>query len=191
MIESKTIILSCLIKLSMGEDTNAKPFRASHVYQQTGLSRSLIAHHLNVLTEKGILRKDGFYYTIVDMAKLWDAIKDSSGNKINGLLEREYGFLKSKDSMNKAVERLVLARTGKLSGHQELTEQYNKELDETLDALKGLKRYLNSKSMLQDKARRLIEQDWDEFWKNLGQSFQAAGYNESKIRMEVLENEGD
>jgi predicted ArsR family transcriptional regulator len=64
--ETKSQIIAAILK--------QKEFKAGDITRAVGCSRQLVNHHLKRLVTKGVLNKDGMYYSIVDDANLIDQL---------------------------------------------------------------------------------------------------------------------
>jgi hypothetical protein len=168
----KLQVYTCVLK-------QQRPFKAATIFQQTGLSRSLIQYHLTKLIDDGFLEKDGMYYCLVARNDLLDSLTDVSSNNVMGLLTEQSGYLNDYRAINEAIHIAVLARCAGMPGNLELKNNAQQTIDDTIDALKGLKRYLNSKQIDRKQAVRELTND-DEYsanWDVVKNAIQKAGYS--------------
>lgn len=162
MISAKAEILSFIAK------QQGKPFKAIHVEQDTMLVRQVVHYHLKKLVADGVLEKDRFHYTAVSNDLIIDLMLRSSDNKVTGLLAGKLELLKDPTLVNATVERIVVLRNAKSPASKELTTMYVIEVEKTIEALKGLKRYLTTKTIKDTKAHTIVRKDKEVYWEKLG-----------------------
>lgn len=172
MSNAKLQIYSAVLK-------QQRPFKASTIHLETGLSRSLIAHHLKKLIEEGFIERDSNkpIYSIVARNDLLDAITDVSANNVIGLWDQKPKFLDaSTKEINYAIEASVITRCAGTVGALETKVYIQKGIDNAIDDLKKLRRYLNSKTYSQKAALNRLENERDSIWEAVKYSVLKAGF---------------
>lgn len=137
-------------------------FKASDVYEETGLDRPLIYYHLNNFVKKGFLEKQGQNYCVLDRKNIIEALAfGNSKDKVHGAVATKLYKQVTADTLNRAVLLTLYAKVLTLSGSRDLKERLNEEIDKTIEGLKAAKRSLNTRQIRVNKALKFIRKDED------------------------------
>lgn len=132
-------------------------FKASDVYEETGLERPLVYYHLGRFVEKGYLEKQGSTYCVRDRESLVEAIafgKASRKKEVKSTLIWPNG-----KAMRTTVNQIVAARAMSLPGSRDCKDQLNLAIDDTIESLRNAKKLLNTSSLRQRKATKTFDED--------------------------------
>ena len=138
MNQTKAIMLSALLK-------QEKPFKASRIFQMTGLSRSLVRYHLDQFLSQGYLEKNGMYYAILERDKLINLVATESDDDGRIKLAKDTKFLDA-ELVNNHVRIVSALRHLKMPYSQEMKQVLIDEIDRTIRQLRIARTYLNEKS---------------------------------------------
>lgn len=138
-------------------------FKAVTVVNATGLSRSLVHHHLTKLVEEGYLEKDGVKYCIIARADLLDSLAEINESSQKGLLPEGKRFYF--DEANAQIETVVKMRAVKMDGYQELQRKTAYVLDDIINKCRAAKRHMNTAQMKEEKALEQLVKDFESHWK--------------------------
>jgi biotin operon repressor len=181
-ISSKYQIYAAVLK-------QTAPFKAVLIQQLTGLSRQLIHHHLTTLCDEGYLEKDKTFYSLVARNDLLDLITSAS-DLTYGKLEKQTAYLGNIGRLNDVAESLVLLRNARVTGHVPLRNRVNSQIDEAIESLKGLKRWINGKQIDSSRAVTQIENQLDWLWDTIGEGLMLEGISRAEFEKDLLSKEG-
>lgn len=150
MSDAKTLILATTLSFH-------KPFKASHVFQLTELSRELVRYHLTKFTEQGFLEKNGLYYSIQNKDGLLNLLhSEPERASINRL--RNTGFIQNAEKWNEWADMAAAARKLHLPYASEMADGIVDEIEKTIASLKDLRKYVRSKEMVAYKAAEILHE---------------------------------
>ena len=159
-------------------------FKASDVFNETGLDRPLIYYHLGRFVSKGYLEKQGQNYCVLNKNDLIEALV--SGRKSRSYKATKTVIYNKHKDLNQVIDTIVRSRAMFLPGSKEAKDKLNEAIDQTVESFRSAKRGLNSKQMKKFKAQRGFDaEQYVVVLKHLG-----VEYDEKLLQAALEDNDG-
>lgn len=155
MLDTKSLIIAEILK-------QEGPFRARHIWEPLGLTTQNVGNHLSRLVSKGILIKSGITYELESKERLVDEMVNS-GQRMRLESAKPVGaFYPMAEAHQTTIDYTVRARMLEKSGATEMHVVLNQMIDDTIEEMKKLKKWLNHKTYVQSRAEDGFDSEmWD------------------------------
>lgn len=154
MSEGKLVIVGSVLR-------KTKPFRPTHIVQDTGMSRQLVEYHLKALCELGGISKQDKYYQIEDRDLLVNAMVDAGLNSkraASRLKETRLIDKKKAIAFNERLRIYTALRALGFEGARLIKEDLLSAIEDSEKALDAAKRYVNSHSLTVARAAEYLNE---------------------------------
>lgn len=179
MSEIKYVVMAQILKYEN------RPFKASQIAHETGLTRSHVNYYLDKLRDEGAILKQGPLFILEDKARLINSLAVPTFTTKTPVKPTLLFPDNKTDSLKTFIKIILQARALDLEFAVDVRKALIEEIDATILMFKTARKNLSEGSIGTHSARRAIEESIDEWTGEYTDLLDLFGMSRKKLRQDL------